>query len=170
MMMMTGGGWGISVCFCLVAKVYLLPLLNFLYPNILVNIRKPNSCHLRSILIKAFLHPLVTRVRLANGRRSSEGRVEVLVRGTWGTVCNNSFDILDANVICRMLGFAGAKKASCCTQPYLNETGPIWLDDLRCSGNETTINQCPHSGNGSHNCGHSQDAGVDCLTDGGKKV
>ena len=42
-------------------------------------------------------------------------------------------------------------------------SGPIWLDDLRCTGNEAVLLSCPHNGIGIHDCSHSEDAGVDCT-------
>ena len=47
----------------------------------------------------------VEDVRLVGGSKESEGRVEVLIHGVWGTVCNGDFDALDALVLCRMIGY-----------------------------------------------------------------
>ena len=38
----------------------------------------------------------------------------------------------------------------------------IWLDDLDCSGSESTLLQCSHRRLGSHNCDHSEDVSVRC--------
>jgi len=42
-------------------------------------------------------------------------------------------------------------------------TGRIWLDELRCTGNERSIFDCPHAGMGVQNCSHSEDVGVSCA-------
>ena len=41
-------------------------------------------------------------------------------------------------------------------------TGQIWLDDVRCTSTETMLIDCPASPIGTHNCAHSEDAGVRC--------
>ena len=37
--------------------------------------------------------------------------MEILVNGTWGSVCDNYWGYTDAQVVCRMLGFVGAIRA-----------------------------------------------------------
>lgn len=41
--------------------------------------------------------------------------------------------------------------------------GPVWLDDLNCSGIEAKIWDCNNPGWGRVNCGHGEDVGVECF-------
>ena len=97
----------------------------------------------------------------------SSGRVEVLHNSTWGTICDNSWDLQDAEVVCRQLGYEGALSAPG-SAAFGQGIGPIWLVDVKCIGNETLIAQCSHGGWGVHNCGHHEDVGVVCRQLKGK--
>ncbi|KAF3855770.1 hypothetical protein F7725_016493 [Dissostichus mawsoni] len=101
-------------------------------------------------------------VRLVGSNNSCSGRVEMFHDGQWGTVCDDGWDLNDAHVVCRQLGCGRAVEAKQGSH-FGPGTGPIWLDNLQCSGNETSLNDCDHLGLGSHNCAHSEDAGVICT-------
>ena len=93
------------------------------------------------------------------------GRVEVLHNGKWGTICDDGWDINDATVVCRQLGYLNAVRSLFGYQTH-SGSGRIWLDDVACTGEEQNITSCSHNGWRKHNCHHSEDAGVDCSMTG----
>ena len=96
------------------------------------------------------------------GRSHDEGRVEVNYNGEWGTVCDDGWDDTDAGVVCRQLGF-GSSGTAIGSASFGQGSGPIWLDNVLCSGNEPTLASCGHLGvNVTRFCKHSEDAGVRC--------
>lgn len=99
--------------------------------------------------------------RLVGGDKPFQGRVEVFYRGIWGTVCDDDWDLKDATVVCRELGFSGAIRAYS-RATFGQGSGPIWMDDVQCDGQENSLTECRHQGWGEENCGHSEDAGVKC--------
>lgn len=99
---------------------------------------------------------------MVNGDQT-EGRVEICYNNQWGTVCDDFWDILDARVACRQLGFADAIRPTSFAS-FGQGTGPIYLDNLMCVGNETRLEDCRHNGVGTHNCFHFEDAGVVCSS------
>ena len=102
---------------------------------------------------------------MSSNNLPSSGRVEVLYNGTWGTICDDPWNLQDADVVCRQLGYDRALSAPR-DAAFGQGTGQIWLDDVQCVGDETSISQCNHGGWGVHNCGHHEDAGAVCQPAG----
>ena len=101
-------------------------------------------------------------MRLSNG---SSGRVEVCYNGTWGTVCDDQWDIIDATVLCKQLGFPRAL-AVYHNSYYGPGNGSVLMDNVQCSGNEQRLQNCSFKGWHVHDCGdtHEHDAGVQCKS------
>ena len=110
-------------------------------------------------------------IRLVGGRNEYEGRIEVQYQGQWGTVCDDGFGMDDARVACRMMGlgraisYCGNSRSVCSSNnagSFAAGSGQIWLNNLGCDGDESSLFGCSHDGVGVHNCGHSEDVGVVC--------
>lgn len=102
-------------------------------------------------------------IRLFGSGRASEGRVEVYHNGKWGTVCDDGWDMAEAQVVCRQLRFPGAKSVVI-GKDYGQASGPIWLDDLDCKGTENYLSTCTFKDWGLTDCSHKEDVGVICET------
>lgn len=98
---------------------------------------------------------------LVNGDVPSEGRLLVLINGTYGAVCDDFFGFEEAQVACRQLNYTGAIRPA-----YFGEFGsgaapePIYFDNVICTGNENYLSECSYTTN--HNCIHFEDVGVVC--------
>lgn len=103
-------------------------------------------------------------MRLADGGAPNQGRVEIFYRGQWGTVCDNLWDLTDASVVCRALGFENATEALG-GAAFGPGTGPIMLDEVECSGTEPSLANCRSLGWLKSHCKHRQDAGVVCSNE-----
>ncbi|KAM3597303.1 uncharacterized protein V6R79_002794 [Siganus canaliculatus] len=102
-------------------------------------------------------------LRLTGSQSVSEGRVEIYHNGKWGTVCDDGWDMAEAQVVCRQLRFPGAKSVVT-GKDYGQVSGPIWLDDIKCNGTETHLSTCDFKNWGVSDCSHKEDVGVICET------
>ncbi|XP_071886421.1 scavenger receptor cysteine-rich type 1 protein M130-like [Anas platyrhynchos] len=102
-----------------------------------------------------------TGFRLVNGSTACEGRVEVKVLGTWGTLCASRWDLSDAHVLCRHLG-CGFAESIPGGGHFGRGTGPIWRDSFHCDGTEAHLGQCPVTALGASPCSQENAAAVIC--------
>ena len=90
----------------------------------------------------------------------------LLVDGVWDWHCSTGWHMtyrirwLLAPYTCRGIYHVGAEALGFGRVPP--GTGPIFLDDVRCTGDEERLVDCRHRGIGKHNCKHTEDAGVIC--------
>ncbi|KAM6106966.1 LOW QUALITY PROTEIN: scavenger receptor cysteine-rich type 1 protein M130-like [Phoenicopterus ruber ruber] len=105
-----------------------------------------------------------TGFRLVNGSTACEGRVEVQVLGTWGTLCASRWDLSDAHVLCRQLncGFAESIPGG---EHFGREPGPVWTDSFHCDGTEAHLTQCQVITLGASPCSHGNNTAVICSGD-----
>eukprot|EP00057_Strongylocentrotus_purpuratus_P033504 XP_791643.3 PREDICTED: deleted in malignant brain tumors 1 protein [Strongylocentrotus purpuratus] len=107
-------------------------------------------------------------VRLVGGHSLMEGRVEYYHDDQWGTVCDDFWDVEDAWVVCLQLGYKPFDGDRYREAYFGQGSGPIHLDGVQCSGREVRLESCRSQILGSHDCTHSEDAGVRCsLPDDG---
>ncbi|XP_049331121.1 scavenger receptor cysteine-rich type 1 protein M130-like isoform X8 [Astyanax mexicanus] len=107
-------------------------------------------------------HITTDSVRLVDGGSRCAGRVEVLHRGHWGTVCDDYWDMRDAAVVCRELGCGEAIDAPRRAR-FGSGSGPIWVEYANCAGSESSLKNCRSYDWGRQRCNHDEDAGAVCA-------
>ncbi|CAI8054869.1 Fibrillin-1, partial [Geodia barretti] len=106
---------------------------------------------------------------LANGTDSNEGRVEICYNVEYGTVCDDFWDELETRVVCRQLGYLSGESHPIRHGEFGQGNGSILLDDLMCSGIESSLLECLNDNDvGSHDCSHGEDAGVNVKSTRGR--
>ncbi|KAG5264732.1 hypothetical protein AALO_G00257420 [Alosa alosa] len=101
-----------------------------------------------------------SKVQLVGADHRCGGRVEVW-QEEWGTVCDDDWDLNDANIVCAQLGCGYAVMAMGQDGRFGPGHGSILLDNLNCTGHEGNLWECPGR-RGTDDCGHKEDAGVVC--------
>ncbi|XP_078535231.1 CD5 antigen-like [Lissotriton helveticus] len=101
-------------------------------------------------------------VRLVNSGDACSGRVEIKHENRWGTVCNNDWDIKDAEVVCRELNCGSASSAETRNDIFGRGVLPVWMSDVRCTGAEKSLFDCPRAPWGVNSCPWRSDGGVQC--------
>ncbi|XP_053463889.1 CD5 antigen-like [Nycticebus coucang] len=101
-------------------------------------------------------------LRLA-GDKPCSGRLEVLHKGVWGSVCDDGWGAREDQVVCKQLGCGKPLSPSPKDRKsYGPGVGRIWLDDVHCSGKEQSLEYCRHRFWGYHDCTHKEDVAVFC--------
>ncbi|KAI5093812.1 scavenger receptor cysteine-rich type 1 protein M130, partial [Silurus meridionalis] len=100
-------------------------------------------------------------IRLVGSGGDCAGRLEVFHSGSWGAVCDDSWGIEDADVVCRQLQCGRALSTH--TPAWFGPgTGSIWQNEVECEGNETSLWNCRFQLCEKGECGHQEDVGVVC--------
>ncbi|XP_043542452.1 deleted in malignant brain tumors 1 protein-like [Chiloscyllium plagiosum] len=99
-------------------------------------------------------------VRLVDVNSRCSGRVEILYKSTWGTVCDDGWDLTNGDIVCRQLNCG---KSESITGAYRGQGGgEILLSGVRCNGTEDSLDQCIANPLGANHSAGCQHAGVIC--------
>ncbi|KAL1275635.1 hypothetical protein QQF64_035258 [Cirrhinus molitorella] len=101
-------------------------------------------------------------LRLSGGEGRCSGRLEVYHNTVWGSVCDDQWDISDAQVVCRQLGCGAALRVDG-NSVFGAGKGVVWLNKVECRGNEIHLWDCPLSLKNHTDCSHKEHAGLTCA-------
>lgn len=101
----------------------------------------------------------ISDMKLVDGTSPCNGRLQVLHKGQWGSVCNTGWGQEDATVLCHELDCGEADQTMFYVGPF---AGSIWMDNLECTENELSLWNCPFTGSGVSSCRDGLYAGVVC--------
>lgn len=122
--------------------------------------RRVQGEHLPPLLSTAGTNPLQLRVQ--DGPGPCAGRVEVLYNATWYGVCDSSWTMLEAKVVCKQLGCGPAESAPIGAQ-FSQGHDLTLLEGLNCRGTESLLLECQQRNTGPGLCRHGMAAGVVCT-------
>ncbi|VDI63674.1 Hypothetical predicted protein [Mytilus galloprovincialis] len=103
---------------------------------------------------------------LSHGNTPYNGRLEIYHGAQWGTVCDDGFGDSEASVVCRYLELSWNGRFSYEFKDLSDGSNYI-LDDIVCTGRESSIVNCRHTSWNTHNCDtkHREDVGIQCSPD-----
>ncbi|KAJ8032574.1 Macrophage receptor MARCO [Holothuria leucospilota] len=100
-------------------------------------------------------------IRLTDATNSLSGRVKILYDNQWGFVCgDDQWDLNDARVVCRQLGYDKATQIYTFSPRRVPKI--VWMSNVQCRGNETSISSCRHERFRQGSCSIGKYAGVAC--------
>ncbi|XP_067009482.2 protein bark beetle [Anabrus simplex] len=107
-------------------------------------------------------------VRLVGGRTEMEGRLQVRIGRTWGTVCNYGWDIVDAALVCHQLGLVLNPDDWFLQRADIPASGTsenVILSNVRCTEDDIDITKCraEHVAEFENSCSHENDVGLRCY-------
>ena len=79
-------------------------------------------------------------------------------------MCDDGWGWEESDVVCKSLGYSLGAQSYKHGAHYGQGSGEILLDDVVCTGTESSLLYCQHRGVHNHNCGHSEDIGVKCAS------
>ncbi|XP_069503613.1 scavenger receptor cysteine-rich type 1 protein M130-like [Ambystoma mexicanum] len=103
------------------------------------------------------------KVRLSGGSNPCSGFVQVLHNDRWGYVCESNWNKKNTHVICKEIGCGDAAEAP--KDTIREAEGTFWLDEVTCTGQESSLLECEHDGFGNHKCVPQQEVSVTCSED-----
>ncbi|XP_056636755.1 lysyl oxidase homolog 3-like [Diorhabda sublineata] len=119
----------------------------------------------RAQLIKKHLKRLKKvdgAIKLVGGAGEFEGNVEILHDGTWGAICDDEWDVTEAKIICKQLGYSGENAVPTANSYFGPAKRKFWMDNVYCDNTDTEITNCRFDGWGQHDCTPTEAAGVIC--------
>ena len=104
--------------------------------------------------------------RLAGDTNRNRGRAEMFKDGKWHSICGEDWDLRDAEVLCRSLGFSGAISATSGGSHFSPGIGAPWPIRIMCEGNEGSLDECEQNSTLSYqkHCSHNNIAGAVCSS------
>ncbi|XP_033732141.1 neurotrypsin-like [Pecten maximus] len=103
-------------------------------------------------------------LRLQKGPIQNEGRLEIYHDDKWGTVCDDEWKThpQNAEVACRQLGYKGGSSRAAKSLEQSSSSDNFWMDNVKCVGNESRIQDCSFNRWGKHDCRSHEEIYLEC--------